>query len=394
MNEEHPVISGLEACLADPPDVLKSGRFGLLMNQASVDRHGQLACYLMENAFPGWLTTLFSPQHGFAGKQQANMIESRDSYHVELGLPVYSLYSDTRRPTEKMLRDIDCLVIDLQDVGTRVYTYIWTISYCLEACQQASLPVIILDRVNPIGGLQVEGPCLELDYASFVGRAAVPMRHALTIGELACWVNREMQIGANLEVIPVQGWERSRMFDQTGLPWIAPSPNLPSWENCLVYPGQVVLEATNISEGRGTDQPFRQFGAPFIQAASLLEQLSKLELPGVSWSPTTFQPTFDKWTGEACHGLVLQVTDPVAFRPYRTTLALIAEVARLWPDDFAWISPPYEYEMEKMPVDIVTGSDALRKAVSAGSVMADLDRLATGDQAAWWEETASIRIYD
>lgn len=394
MNEEHPVISGLEACLADPPDILKSGRFGLLMNQASVDRHGQLACYLMENAFPGWLTTLFSPQHGFAGKQQANMIESRDSYHVELGLPVYSLYSDTRRPTEKMLRDIDCLVIDLQDVGTRVYTYIWTISYCLEACQQASLPVIILDRVNPIGGLQVEGPCLELDYASFVGRAAVPMRHALTIGELACWVNREMQIGANLEVIPVQGWERSRMFDQTGLPWIAPSPNLPSWENCLVYPGQVVLEATNISEGRGTDQPFRQFGAPFIQAASLLEQLSKLELPGVSWSPTTFQPTFDKWTGEACHGLVLQVTDPVAFRPYRTTLALIAEVARLWPDDFAWISPPYEYEMEKMPVDIVTGSDALRKAVSAGSVVADLDRLATGDQAAWWEETASIRIYD
>ena len=394
MNEEHPVISGLEACLADPPDILKSGRFGLLMNQASVDRHGQLACYLMENAFPGWLTTLFSPQHGFAGKQQANMIESRDSYHVELGLPVYSLYSDTRRPTEKMLQDIDCLVIDLQDVGTRVYTYIWTISYCLEACQQASLPVIILDRVNPIGGLQVEGPCLELDYASFVGRAAVPMRHALTIGELACWVNREMQIGANLEVIPVQGWERSRMFDQTGLPWIAPSPNLPSWENCLVYPGQVVLEATNISEGRGTDQPFRQFGAPFIQAASLLEQLSKLELPGVSWSPTTFQPTFDKWTGEACHGLVLQVTDPVAFRPYRTTLALIAEVARLWPDDFAWISPPYEYEMEKMPVDIVTGSDAVRKAVSAGSVMADLDRLATGDQAAWWEQTASIRIYD
>ena len=394
MNEKHPVISGLEACLADPPDILKSGRFGLLMNQASVDRHGQLACYLMENAFPGWLTTLFSPQHGFAGKQQANMIESRDSYHIELGLPVYSLYSDTRRPTEKMLRDIDCLVIDLQDVGTRVYTYIWTISYCLEACQQASLPVIILDRVNPIGGLQVEGPCLELDYASFVGRAAVPMRHALTIGELACWVNRELQIGANLEVIPVQGWERSRMFDQTGLPLIAPSPNLPSWENCLVYPGQVVLEATNISEGRGTDQPFRQFGAPFIQAASLLEQLSKLELPGVSWSPTTFQPTFDKWTGEACHGLVLQVTDPVAFRPYRTTLALIAEVARLWPDDFAWISPPYEYEMEKMPVDIVTGSDALRKAVSAGSVIADLDRLATGDQAAWWEQTASIRIYD
>lgn len=394
MNEKHPVISGLEACLADPPDILKSGRFGLLMNQASVDRHGQLACYLMENAFPGWLTTLFSPQHGFAGKQQANMIESRDSYHLELGLPVYSLYSDTRRPTEKMLRDIDCLVIDLQDVGTRVYTYIWTISYCLEACQQASLPVIILDRVNPIGGLQVEGPCLDPDYTSFVGRAAVPMRHALTIGELACWVNREMQIGANLEVIPVQGWERSRMFDQTGLPWIAPSPNLPSWENCLVYPGQVVLEATNISEGRGTDQPFRQFGAPFIQVASLLEQLSKLELPGVSWSPTTFQPTFDKWTGEACHGLVLQVTDPVAFRPYRTTLALIAEVARLWPDDFAWISPPYEYEMEKMPVDIVTGSDALRKAVSAGSVMADLDRLATGDQATWWEQTASIRIYD
>ncbi len=394
MNEEYPVTSGLEACLADPPDILRSGRFGLLMNQASVDRNGQLACYLMESAFPGWLTTLFSPQHGFAGKQQANMIESRDSYHVELDLPVYILYSNTRRPTEKMLRDIDCLVIDLQDVGTRVYTYIWTISYCLEACQQAGLPVLVLDRVNPIGGLQVEGPCLDMDYASFVGRAALPMRHALTIGELARWVNREMQIGANLEVIPLQGWDRSRMFDRTGLPWIAPSPNLPGWEHCLVYPGQVVLEATNISEGRGTDQPFRQFGAPYIEAARLLEQLSNLDLPGISWVPTMFQPTFDKWTGQVCHGLAMQVTDAVAFRPYRTTLALIAEVAGLWPDDFEWTLPPYEYEMEKMPVDIVTGSDAVRKALAAGCLLDDLDTLAAGDQAAWWEQTASIRIYD
>ena len=396
VSNDQSVISGLEACLRDPPPPLSSCRFGLLMNQASVNRQGEAACYLMANAFPGWLTALFSPQHGLWGKQQANMIETTDSYHVELDLPVYSLYRDIRRPTEKMLDGIDCLVIDLQDVGTRVYTYQWTISYCLEACQQAGLPVVVLDRVNPIGGLQVEGVCLDLEYTSFVGRASQPMRHGLTVGELSRWINRELQIDAELEVVPLQGWDRSQLFDQTGLPWVAPSPNLPDWETCLVYPGQVILEATNVSEGRGTEKPFRQFGAPYIESFPLLQRLEQFELPGVTWRSTTFEPTFDKWSGHRCQGLELVVDDRACFRPYQTTLAVVASIAQLWPAEFEWLPPPYEYEMEKMPVDVVTGSDAVRRAVDRGELGGSqaLESLCKVDQQSWWERTASARLYE
>jgi uncharacterized protein YbbC (DUF1343 family) len=246
------IESGLERCLTDPPTILHGAKFGLLMNQASVDRQFRYACDLLNEQFPGQLAALFSPQHGLWGEEQANMIESPHNRYEPLGLPVHSLYSQTRQPTTEMLRGLDVLVVDLQDVGTRVYTFTWTVQQCLVACAAAGVAVVILDRPNPLGGVIMEGPLLEPGYESFVGGATIPLRHGLTVGELARLLNNEQQIGANLQVAPMAGWRREMLFDQTGLPWVMPSPNMPRVTTALLYPGQVLLEGTNLSEGRGT----------------------------------------------------------------------------------------------------------------------------------------------
>ena len=233
---------GLERCLADPPQTLQGCRFGLLMNQASVDRSFRYACDLLAAKFPGQLTALFSPQHGLWCEEQANMIESQHARYEPLDLPVYSLYSETRHPTPEMLRGLDCLVIDLQDVGTRVYTFAWTIQNCLTACAAARIPGVILDRPNPLGGLVAEGPLLEPEHRSFVGGATIPLRHGLTLGELARLLNGEQQIGAQLEVVPMSGWRRDMRYGDTGRAWVAPSPNMPRVTTAVLYPGQVLLE--------------------------------------------------------------------------------------------------------------------------------------------------------
>jgi uncharacterized protein YbbC (DUF1343 family) len=296
-----------------------------------------------------------------------------------------------RRPTPEMLDGIDVLVVDLQDVGTRVYTFMWTVNNCLEACVEIGMPVVVLDRPNPIGGLIVEGARLDPGYASFVGRAAIPMRHALTIGELTRHVNNELAIGADMSVVPMEGWRREMHYGQTGRAWVAPSPNLPRLEGVGLYPGMVLLEGTNLSEGRGTTTPFEVVGAPFVAPERLAAALGAFELSGVVFRPVRFVPTFDKWQGQSCGGVYVHVVDTQA-RPYRIGLAILAACKQLWPGDFAWKAPPYEYEREKWPIDILCGSAMVRETIEAKNWRSagDLAALA-GDTRADW--AAQTRLY-
>jgi uncharacterized protein YbbC (DUF1343 family) len=389
------VVIGLENCLKSPPKALKGARFGLLLNQASVNAQFEYASELLARRFPGKLAALFSPQHGLWSEQQENMIETGHGRDETLGVPIYSLYSEVRKPTARMLKGLECFVIDLQDVGTRVYTFVWTMMYCLEACAAARIPVVVLDRPNPLGGEAVEGPLLDLHYASFVGRAAIPMRHGLTMGELATWLNARHKIGAKLEVVKMTNWKRAQAWPATGRTWVPTSPNMPRFEASVVYPGQVLLEGTNLSEGRGTTTPFEQFGTPFISAPKLLKELAPFKLAGVRLRPIRFEPTFHKWKGKSCGGLYLHVTDLGAFRPLRTTLAFLTAVRRLWPKQFAWSKPPYEYEKVKKPIDILFGGCTFREALDRGKIKtpADLDAVAKLDAAAWRKEVAGSLLY-
>ncbi len=393
-----PVEVGLERCLKSPPKVLDNGaKFGLLMNQASVTSDYRYACDVLDERFSDQLVSLFSPQHGLWCEQQANMIESQHAVYPRLGLPIYSLYADSREPTRDMLRGIDVLVIDLQDVGTRVYTFIWTVVNCLRACKSQGIPVILLDRPNPIGGDSVEGPVLESNFRSFVGLADIPMRHGLTLAELAQFCNSSLDIHAELEIVPLSGWQRSLHLPQTTAPWCPPSPNMPRYSTALVYPGQVLLEGTNLSEGRGTTTPFEVVGAPFIDSERLAIELNAAqrehgESSGVYFRPLRFVPTFDKWVGQSCSGVFIHPIDVGKFNSYATTVEILRVVKRLYPSEFAWLPPPYEYEFEMPPIDILSGSDRLRIALDAGDDSSTRACI-TVDAAAWMASTDSIRIY-
>jgi uncharacterized protein YbbC (DUF1343 family) len=311
--------------------------------------------------FPGKLTALYSPQHGFFAEKQDNMIESGDMTDPLLQIPVYSLYGKTRIPTQEMFDPIDVLIVDLQDVGTRVYTFMYTLSFCLEAAKTFNKRVLVLDRPNPITGLSIEGNCLNSAYSSFVGRYPLPMRHGLTMGELARLFNEHFDIGCDLEVVPMRGWQRSMFFDQTGLPWIPPSPNLPSPISTLVYPGQVLWEGTNVSEGRGTAQPFELFGAPYVDLQKILAAIDTESMPGVILRPVAFEPTANKWQAQLCQGFQIHVTDPHAYRPYETSLRLLQLVIKLHQKDFEWKQPPYEYETRHLPIDLIIGDGKIRR---------------------------------
>jgi uncharacterized protein YbbC (DUF1343 family) len=389
---------GLDRLVQDPPAAMCRAKIGLLMNQASIDRQFRYACDVVDQAFPGQLTTLFSPQHGLWGEQQANMIESSHAVHPRLGIPVHSLYSETRSPTPAMLQNIDCLVVDLQDVGTRVYTFIWTISYCLQACANAGIPVIVLDRPNPLGGQRIEGPMLETGCESFVGRTSIPMRHGLTIGELTLMVNDMLELHADVQIIPLANWQRGQTWPTTDRPWIWPSPNLPRIQSVVAYPGTVLLEGTNVSEGRGTTLPFEVLGAPYVDPYSLVQQLQRYSLPGVSFLPLRFVPTFDKWCGQSCGGVLLQVTDSDAFQPVLTSVAALAVIGSLWPQEFRWLAPPYEYEREKPPIDIIAGTPQLRQLIDTidpGELPSrpQLEQLVSLDETSWHHRCKPYQLY-
>ncbi|MDG1896572.1 MAG: DUF1343 domain-containing protein [Fuerstiella sp.] len=388
--------TGLDNFLAAPPPAVHGARLGLLMNQASVNHEFHYACDLLNETFPGQLRALFSPQHGFWGEQQANMIESPHTRYAPLNLPVYSLYAETRRPTNSMLADIDCLVIDLQDVGTRVYTFVWTMLECLHACARNNVRVVVLDRPNPLGGEIVEGPMLERSFRSFVGGSEIPLRHGLTIGELAQLLNTEEQIDAELTVVPMSGWDRSMLFSRTGLPWVPPSPNMPRWQTTLLYPGQVLLEGTSLSEGRGTTFPFEVIGTPALNPDQFLAAVRRHEHPGVGLQAIQFQPTFDKWRLQTCGGLGIHILDAAAVRCVSLTIVLINAARQLAPQEFAWLQPPYEYEHVKPPIDILFGNDRLRTHLSASVPLGpdELSDLTSYDEEGWRDRIWQHLLYD
>jgi uncharacterized protein YbbC (DUF1343 family) len=357
------ITTGLESLIAAPPDWMSGNRLGLLSNPASIDSRYRHASQLIHRYFPDQLTTLFAPQHGFFAEKQDNMIESGDMVDAKLNIPVFSLYGKTRVPTSQMLDHIDVLIVDLLDVGTRVYTFTSTLSYCLEACARRNKRIVVLDRPNPINGIQVEGNCLSMALSSFVGRYPIPMRHGLTMGEYATYINHSFNINCPLEVIPMKGWNRRMYFQHTKLPWIPPSPNLPTPTSAIVYPGQVIWEGTNISEGRGTTLPFEQFGAPFINIGNVLSFMGGPHIPGGILRPVAFEPTSNKWAGQICNGFQIHVTDPYQYKPFTTSLKLLSAIIYHHQNQFQWKEPPYEYEWEKLPFDMIIGNNTIRKQI-------------------------------
>jgi uncharacterized protein YbbC (DUF1343 family) len=364
--EMNSVQTGLEALVNGACPALQGKSLGLLVNPASVDRRFDPSSLVIDRVFPDHIKALFTPQHGYYGAKQDNMVPSEDTTDPLLGVPVFSLYGQGRKPTEETLEPIDTLVIDLQDVGCRVYTFIHTMALCMEAAAEHQKAIVVLDRPNPLGGESMEGNCLKPECLSFVGMYPIPMRHGLTMGEMALLLNKHFGIGCDLTVVPMKGWKREMLFEDTGLPWVAPSPNLPTPNSAKVYPGQVLWEGTTLSEGRGTTKPFEVFGAPFLDVYRLKDRLSRRDLAGVHLRPLAFEPAWNKWKGRLCHGFQLHVLQPKRYRPYEISLTILQGVFSLHPDEFQWKPPPYEYEFEKLPFDLIAGDPRVRKTLEAG----------------------------
>lgn len=377
------VSTGLDVLAGEDFMRLRGKSIGLLCNQASISRNLDHAADLImpwHRRGKLQIKALFGPEHGLWGHAQDQVEvgetpsphrgDDRDPLGPMNGgvgaLAAYSLYGENREPTAKMLDGIDLFIVDIPDVGARYYTFIWTMALCMKVCERLDIPVMVLDRPNPIGGAQVEGPVMEPSHASFVGLYPLPARHGMTVGEVATYLHQTQHPKLSLQVIRCEGWRREMYFQETGLPWAMPSPNMPGVETAVVYPGQCLLEGTNLSEGRGTTRPFEMFGAPFIDGWMLCDKLNLLGLPGVRFRPIRFQPTFNKFAGELCEGAFIHVLDRLAFEPVLTSAAILTQIRLLWPDLLDWSQPPYEYELEKRPIDILAGNGWLAGAIDEG----------------------------
>ncbi len=346
------------------PAELKGKRIGILCHAASVTRNFSHITDIFFKKDECRLTAIFGPQHGLFGQTQDNMIEWSGETHPVYNIPVFSLYGKHRKPTSGMLDKIDVLIIDLQDVGARLYTYVWTVKLCMEACAEAGITIWLLDRPNPIAAINYDGPVLKEEFFTFVGGASIPLCHRMTIGEIAIWVKEKYVKKCDLRVIWMKNWCRSMMHNDTDLPWVIPSPNMPTLNTAIVYPGTVLIEALNLSEGRGSTLPFELFGAPFIDPYLLKNNLDARHIPGCSFRIHNFIPTFNKFSDLFCNGLQVHVTDIGSFRPVSTTLEILDGVIQTSPvGAMKFNEPPYEYEYNLKPFDILSGDSGMRKTL-------------------------------
>ncbi|RJE72955.1 exo-beta-N-acetylmuramidase NamZ domain-containing protein [Reichenbachiella sp. MSK19-1] len=373
------------------------GNIGYLCHAASIDTNIQHGIDVLQSIFGERLSKLFSPQHGLSADVQDNMVESDHFEHSHYHLPVYSLYSETRKPTPSMLDNLDHVIIDLQDVGTRIYTYIYTMIYMMEACGELGIPVTVLDRPNPIDTVHVEGNVLDMQYRSFIGRYPMPMRHGLTIGEVAQMATTHWDVKCELNVIKMTGYDRQMSFFDTGLPWVLPSPNLPTVDGAYVFPGSVLFEGTNISEGRGTSRGLEIIGHPDIKHFDLLKTLTSMfreaKLEGFVLRPVTFIPTFQKHHGIPCQGYQVHVTDLQTFEPWKVGQILCKAFYHHLGQAFQWKQPPYEYEYNLLPIDILNGTDQVRQWIESNgslSKLEELDMIGRGD---YLKQRDQILIY-
>lgn len=393
------VRTGLDVLVAQQFAPLRGLRVGLVTHPAAIDSQFQHAIERLAAAPDVKLAAIFGPEHGLLGQAQDLIAVEHDAAAKKSDqIPVHSLYGDTvqsLRPAPDHLKEIDALVVDLQDIGSRYYTFQATMLYCLQAALPRGMRVFVLDRPNPIGGTAIEGPALQKGFDSFVGAHNLATRHGLTIGELAMLYQRELDLGpGELHVIECENWKRGDYFEATGLPWVLPSPNMPTVETALVYPGQCLLEGTNLSEGRGTTRPFELCGAPWLDAAKLARRMNDEKLPGVAFRAAWFRPTFQKHAGKDCGGVQLHVTDRAAFQSVRTSLALLATIREISGAQFAWRTEVYEFVREPIAIDLLFGSDRERNQIEAGRPWREIAKPWDAEEAAFKQRRHFALLYD
>lgn len=390
------VQTGLARLASEGSSLLGGRRLGLLVNAASVDVQVRHAIDLLRARRDLTITALFGPEHGVRGDAQ-DMISVDPERDARSGLPIHSLYGTTLAsltPTPAMLDDIDVLVFDVQDVGSRYYTFVWTMVLAMRACAAAGKAFCVLDRPNPLGGVHLEGGMIAPGFESFVGLVSCPNRHGMTAGEIARWRHSVEKLDLDLVVLGMRGWQRDMRFDHTGLPWVMPSPNMPTADTALVYPGMCLVEGTEQSEGRGTTRPFELAGAPYLDGHRLAGELAAMELPGVMFRPTVFTPMFHKHHGKACGGVQLHVTNPETFRPYRTGVAFLKACYDQSPSSFRWRHKAYEFVDTIPALDLLAGSDALRKGIEAGASLSELAARWPRDEGDFAAERADYLLYE